>query len=158
MTAVLISQEQIPTSITGAVAYRVHYNSADVQGKPTTSSGLVITPSTPGENRKVMTWSHGTTGLGDAGCPSAQPDPAREITTYFESGSLAQIDYGIPGLQKFIDDGWIVTATDYQGLGTEGTHHWASRSLKKTGTPACSPPQRHSRTCFQAPRSCHGSE
>lgn len=124
MAAALISQEQIPTSITGAVAYRVHYNSADVQGKPTTSTGLIIAPSTPGDNRKVMTWSHGTTGLGDAGCPSAQPDPARELTTYFESGSLSQIDYGIPGLQKFIDDGWIVTATDYQGLGTEGTHQY----------------------------------
>jgi len=31
----------------------------------------------------VMSWCHGTTGLGDAACPSAQPDPARELITYF---------------------------------------------------------------------------
>ena len=72
MTAVLISSEQIETSIAGAVAYRVRYRSKDVQGKPTESTGLVIAPASAGENRKVMSWAHGTTGMGDASCPSAQ--------------------------------------------------------------------------------------
>ncbi len=62
-----------------------------------------------------MSWAHGTTGLGDAGSPSTQPDPARELTSYFEPGSKTQIDYGIPGLQTFIDEGWVVVATDYRG-------------------------------------------
>lgn len=124
MSAVLISQEPVPTSITGAVAYRIHYRSSDVQGKATESTGLVIAPTTPGADRKVMSWAHGTTGMGDASCPSAQPDPARELTLYFESGSTTDIDYGVPGLQKFIDEGWIVTATDYQGMGTPGTHQY----------------------------------
>lgn len=124
MTTGLISSGKISTSIANADAYRIHYHSRDVNGNPTESTGLVIAPSTPGENRKVMSWAHGTTGLGDAACPSAQPDPARELVTYFESGSQTQIDYGIPGLQKFVDDGWIVVATDYQGLGTPGIHHY----------------------------------
>jgi hypothetical protein len=124
MAPVLLSSEKIATSIVGAEAYRIRYRSYDVVGKPTESTGLVIAPSTPGENRKVMSWAHGTTGLGDAGCPSALEDPARELTTYFASGSQTLIDYGVPGLQQFIDDNWVVVATDYQGLGTPGVHQY----------------------------------
>lgn len=124
MAPTLISSDKIPTAIAHADAYRIRYHSRDVNGKPTESTGLVIAPSTLGDDRKVMSWAHGTTGLGDAACPSAQPDPARELVTYFESGSQTQIDYGIPGLQQFIDDGWIVVATDYQGLGTPGIHQY----------------------------------
>ena len=124
MSPVLLSSENIETSISNAVAYRIHYSSADLHGKATESTGLIITPTEHQEGRKVMSWAHGTTGIGDAGCPSAQPDPARELVTYFQSGSTTQIDYGIPGLQKFIDEGWIVVATDYQGLGTPGVHQY----------------------------------
>lgn len=125
MPKTLISSEQIKTGLTQAVAYRITYHSQDLQGKPTVSSGLVVTPSGSGQNRKVLSWAHGTTGIGDAACPSAQPDPARELVTYFQSKSPTQIDYGIPGLQKFIDEDWIVVATDYQGLGTEGMHQYS---------------------------------
>ena len=124
MTDVLISKEEISTSIKGAVAYKIVYNSHDLHGVATTSSGLVIAPAGAGENRRVMSWAHGTTGIGDAGCPSAQPDPARELTLYFAPGSTTQIDYGIPGLQTFIDEDWVVVATDYQGLGTPGIHQY----------------------------------
>lgn len=124
MTAVLISSEKISTSISGAEAYRVRYRSSDVQGKPTESTGLVIAPASAGTNRKVMSWAHGTTGMGDAACPSAQPDPARELTLYFAAGSTTQIDYGVPGVQGYLDDGWIVAATDYQGMGTDEVHQY----------------------------------
>ena len=124
MNKVLISSEKITTSLTGAQAFRIRYRSSDLHGKDTESTGLVITPSEHQEYRKVLTWAHGTTGIGDAGCPSNQPDPARELVTYFQSGSTTQIDYGIPGLQKFVDEGWIVVATDYQGLGTPGVHQY----------------------------------
>ena len=124
MSSVLIDHETIPTSIVGAVAYRVRYRSYDLHGVPTESTGLVVAPEAPGQDRRVMTWAHGTTGIGDAASPSAQPDPARELTVYFEPGTAAQIDYGIPGLQRWIDDGWVVAATDYQGLGTPGTHQY----------------------------------
>ncbi|MEY4996909.1 MAG: hypothetical protein RLY59_313 [Actinomycetota bacterium] len=124
MSNVLISQEKISTSLTGADAFKVRYRSHDFHGKPTESTGIVIAPVGPGENRKVMSWGHGTTGMGDAACPSAQPDPARELTLYFDSGSVTQIDYGVPGVQKFIDEGWVVVATDYQGQGTAGAHQY----------------------------------
>ena len=121
----LLHHEEIKTELTGARAFRVRYTSKDTNGKATQSTGLVIAPSAAGEDRPVMTFMHGTTGSGDAGCPSAVPDPARELTTYFSGASTAQIDYGVPGVQSFIDDGWVVCATDYQGMGTPGVHHYA---------------------------------
>ena len=126
MGNVLISHDKIATSITGADAFKIRYKSYDSQGKATESTGLVIAPNAAGDNRKVMTWAHGTTGMGDASCPSAQEDPARELTLYFKSGSTTPIDYGIPGLQGFIDDGYVVVATDYQGIGTPGIHQYTN--------------------------------
>jgi hypothetical protein len=120
----LLRHERIATSIKGAQAWRVLYVSRDMHGVSHLSSGLVIAPLGAGANRPIVTWCHGTTGLGDAGCPSAQPDPACELVTYFTPQSRAQIDCGVPGLQALIDEGWIVCATDYQGLGTPGMHHY----------------------------------
>lgn len=120
----LLAHEEIATSITGARAHRVRYASKDVNGVATESTGLVIAPVAAGSDRPVMTWTHGTTGIGDAACPSAQPDPARELITYFDIHGSA-IDYGVPCLQSFIDDGWVVCATDYQGLGTPGVHQYS---------------------------------
>lgn len=120
----LLSQEPVDTAITGARAWRVRYISRDVNGVAHEVSGLVIAPKTSGEQRPIFTWCHGTTGLGDAACPSAQPDPARELITYFQPEATQQIDYGVPGLQGFIDDGWVVCSTDYQGLGTPGMHQY----------------------------------
>ena len=120
----LLSQEPIDTRITGARAWRIRYVTRDLNGVSHEASGLVIAPAGKGDDRPIFTWCHGTTGLGDAACPSAQPDPARELVTYFEPGATQQIDYGVPGLQGFIDDGWVVCATDYQGLGTPGMHQY----------------------------------
>lgn len=120
----LLSQEPVDTAIKGAKAWRIRYVSRDVNDVTHESSGLVIAPAGRGANRPILTWCHGTTGLGDAACPSAQPDPVRELITYFEPQATQQIDYGIPGLQGWVDDGWVVCATDYQGLGTPGMHQY----------------------------------
>lgn len=125
MTDLLLSSERIETSLRAAVAYRVRHRSHDLHGNSTESTGLVIAPEQTGSERRVLTWLHGTTGLGDVACPSLQPDPAGELRTYFEAGSTQQIDYGVPGAQAWIDEGWVVCATDYQGLGTPGMHHYS---------------------------------
>ena len=117
-------RHEVATNIRGARAWRIRYSSQDSLGVATESTGLVIAPSAGGNNLPVLTWAHGTTGLGDAACPSAQPDPVRELTVYFSTEATQSIDYGVPGLQGFIDEGWIVCATDYQGLGTPGMHHY----------------------------------
>lgn len=120
----LLHSESISTKLTNAQAWKVRYTTADVRGVVHEATGLVIAPTQVPEDARVMTWCHGTTGMGDASCPSAQPDPARELTTYFTPESTRQIDYGIPGLQGFVDEGWVVCATDYQGLGTPGMHQY----------------------------------
>jgi len=120
----LITSAEITTSLRDALAFRILHRSRDMLGNATQSSGLVIVPTKATPDLPVMTWCHGTTGLGDAGCPSAQPDPARELITYFTVEATAQIDYGIPGAQAFLDAGWAICATDYQGLGTPGLHQY----------------------------------
>ncbi|NBX22840.1 MAG: hypothetical protein EBR52_01735 [Microbacteriaceae bacterium] len=124
---VLLEHRPLDTHLHGARAWWVRYRSHDLHGNSTESTGFIVAPDAPAsaaEQRRVMTWCHGTTALGDAGCPSAQPNPVAELRTYFESGSQTQIDYGVPGIQQFIDEGWVVCATDYQGLGTEGRHQY----------------------------------
>lgn len=120
----LLHHAPLATSIKGARAWRVTYRSADVNNVEHDVTGMVIAPAKRGSNRPIMTWCHGTTGLGNPACPSAQPDPAREFTTYFSTTSTQQIDYGVPGLQGWIDAGYVVCATDYQGLGSPGVHQY----------------------------------
>lgn len=120
----LLHHELIDTTLARARAWRIRYASRDVNGKPTESTGIVVAPTGVCNDRPILTWCHGTTGLGNAACPSAQPDPARELTLYFSIGATQSIDYGVPGVQSFLDDGWVVCATDYQGLGTPGMHQY----------------------------------
>jgi len=120
----LLSHQEIGTDIKGARAWKVRYVSKDVNDVLHEVTGLVIAPEGKGEDRKVLTWCHGTTGLGDASCPSAQPNPARNLIAYYDAPSTQQIDYGVPGLQGFIDDGYVVCATDYQGQGSPGQHQY----------------------------------
>ena len=120
----LLSHKEIGTDIKGVRAWKVRYVSKDVNDAVTEATGLIIAPEEKGKDRKVMTWCHGTTGLGDAACPSEEPNPARNLITYFDADSTQQHDYGVPGLQGWIDDGYVVCATDYQGLGTAGQHQY----------------------------------
>jgi hypothetical protein len=113
-------RHEVDTNIRGARAWRIRYSSQDSSGNATESTGLVIAPIAGGNDLPVLTWCHGTTGLGDVACPSTQPDPVRELTVYFSPEATQSIDYGVPGLQGFIDEGWLVCATDYQGLGHTG--------------------------------------
>jgi dienelactone hydrolase len=125
MTSYLLDSQPIETSLTGALAFRIRHRSYDLKGRPTGSTGLVIAPESAPADSPVLSWAYGTTGIGDAACPSLQPDPAGELRTYFDTWSTQQIDYGIPGAQNWINAGWVVVATDYQGLGTPGIHQYS---------------------------------
>lgn len=120
----LIAAEVLETRIPNAVAWRLRYWSADVNGRSHEVTGMVVTPLIHEGPLPIVTWCHGTTGLGDAACPSAQDDPARSLSLYFSEHSEAQIDFGVPGLAAWIDAGFIICATDYQGLGSPGVHHY----------------------------------
>jgi dienelactone hydrolase len=120
----LLAHREIPATLSGTRAWWVHYRSADLFGRPTESTAVVVAPDAPGGDRPVVTWCHGTTGLGDGSVPSAQAGCTGELITYPEPTDASQIDCGVPGMQTFLDAGCVVVATDYQGLGTPGFHHY----------------------------------
>ena len=85
-------------------AYRVMYLSESVKGRPVPVTGLVVVPHRPPPSGgyPVVTWGHGTNGMADQCAPSLDP------TT------------DVPLANDLLDQGWEVTASDYQGEGTPG--------------------------------------
>lgn len=122
----LLKKEEIKTTLKNAKAYRVAYISSDVVGKKTISTGLMVIPTTkvPSEGRGIVSWAHGTTGTAQSCGPSQVENPAVELNEYFLMNGNSWTDYGIPLVQEFIDQGKIVVATDYQGLGGGGKHQY----------------------------------
>jgi alpha-beta hydrolase superfamily lysophospholipase len=106
----------------GALAFRILYNSTLQNGKRVAVSGFVVAPKGrgPKNGRPVLAWAHGTEGLARNCAPSLAPNPARGLLDYFTYQSPFQQDTGVPGLKRFLDAGYVVVATDYQGQGTPG--------------------------------------
>jgi alpha-beta hydrolase superfamily lysophospholipase/uncharacterized membrane protein HdeD (DUF308 family) len=92
----------------GSRAWRLLYTTGGVENEPAVASALVIAgPDRPGP-RPVVAWAHGTTGYAEACAPTLLEDP-------LGSGAM-------PALDRVLEEGWVVVATDYVGLGTEGPH------------------------------------
>jgi len=90
----------------GSRAWKVLYHSQALDGRDIVVSGIVITPTRPAPRGgwPVVSWAHGTEGLADACAPSKALD----------------ITYRVPGIRALIRQGYVVVATDYEGLGTPG--------------------------------------
>jgi hypothetical protein len=99
-----------------SVAYRVAYKSTDEFGAPVMVSGMVFLPkgTPPAGGWKIVSWGHGTSGVGDQCAPSKWPDMYTGDHWYVY---LRQID-------NLLSQGYAVAATDYQGLGTPGVHQY----------------------------------
>ncbi|MEO5900462.1 MAG: lipase family protein [Ilumatobacteraceae bacterium] len=104
----LIWATKIDGAVADATSWKVLYRSESVAGEPIAVSGLVIIPTTPAAGDPVITWAHGTTGLGDQCATSAQ------FTSGFSAEKLLA--------PVAIGRGWTFVATDYEGLGTPGVH------------------------------------
>jgi alpha-beta hydrolase superfamily lysophospholipase len=87
----------------GTDAWRVLYHSRDLNDRDVLVSGLVIAPDgeTPKGGRPIVSWAHPTTGSASHCAPSRGIDPY----------------LGIEGMQRMLDAGFIVAATDYPGMG-----------------------------------------
>ena len=85
----------------------VLYRSIGADGKAIAVSGSVTVPGgrPPKGGWPIVTWAHGTTGIADACAPTRTP------LTYTDSYFRA-----------WLKAGYAVVRTDYQGLGTPGTH------------------------------------
>lgn len=94
----------------GLAGWRVLYHSRALDGRDIAVSGLVLAPANPTgiEGRPVVAWAHGSVGLGDDCAPSRNP---RRLL-------------GQALVTDLLSRGYVVTATDYEGLGTPGPHPW----------------------------------
>ena len=102
----LIRSVEIESAL-GTRAWFVVYGSTGLDGQPVAVSGMVLAPELPPAEGgyPVVAWAHGTTGIADTCAPS-------------KSGVA-----GLPAeIQDLATEGYVVTATDYEGLGTDGMH------------------------------------
>jgi acetyl esterase/lipase len=104
----LIRSEPMMFAPAGAQAYRVLYRSVGMRGEPIAVSGVIVVPPgpAPAGGRPVVAWAHPTTGV----VPHCAPSLA-----IFVFQQMA-------GLRQLIEQGAVVAATDYPGLGTAGPH------------------------------------
>lgn len=123
----VIKKEKIETAIKGAQAWKIAYISSDVAGRKTIATGTMLVPvgPVPKEGRPILAWAHGTTGSAQNCGPSQVIDPTRSLNQYFLADGNSWTDFGIPNGQEFINQGYVVVATDYQGLGGGGRHQYA---------------------------------
>ncbi len=104
----IVRSEEIDTITPDARTYRVMYVSTDLDGERRAVSGLIVVPTAPAPatGRDVVAFTHGTTGV-DRGCaPSLIDDPTKVMEA----------------LPELVAAGYVIAASDYQGLGTSSRH------------------------------------
>ncbi len=115
----------LETNVPGAQAWRILYRSVDVAGRATAASGMVVAPDgATDEPRPVISFGHGSVGLSRSATPSLCPDPTRDFVPGTSPAAEVFIDHGIIAVNEFIAAGYVVAATDYQGMATAGTHQY----------------------------------
>jgi pimeloyl-ACP methyl ester carboxylesterase len=102
-------------ALPGANNWLVLYRSRTPNDEPVAVSGTVAVPSgpAPAQGWPVMSWGHGTTGVADVCAPSrdSETHPAHDYV-----GLVNQTN------ARWVERGYAVAQTDYQGLGTDGDH------------------------------------
>jgi pimeloyl-ACP methyl ester carboxylesterase len=88
------------------------YRSKSVRGKPVAVSASVTLPRGPKPRGgwPVITYAHGTVGIADACAPTRGHD------------ATLLVSYAYPLLRRFLNAGYAVVRTDYEGLGTPRVH------------------------------------
>jgi Secretory lipase len=96
-----------PSVLPDSRAWAILYHSRDVDGRDVAVSGVVVAPpgAAPPGGRPVVVWGHGSVGLADRCAPS-------------RGGVMGA--FGRDPLGGLLQQGDVVAATDYQGLGTPG--------------------------------------
>lgn len=102
----VIRTEEITRDLpTGAKAWRVLYLSNNLNDQPIAVSGLVVVPTAESETpREIVAIARGTQG----------------IYPYCGTSQLPNALTHLDELQTMIDQGFVVTVTDYPGIGTPG--------------------------------------
>ncbi|HWL43656.1 MAG TPA: lipase family protein [Ilumatobacter sp.] len=110
----LLRTEAYDTGIPeNAQAWLIMYSTQTSLGAPTVATAVVLAPKElPSGPRPLVAWTHGTVGI-DRRCAPSLSD-----------GPFADLPIG-----PLLDNGWVMVATDYAGMGTVG----ASSYLIGTG-------------------------
>lgn len=109
----ILKVEKVAVADLHGTTYRVMYASRSPGGAPVAVTGIVVVPrgaAQPG-GYPVVSWAHGTNGLGDRCAPSISP------------GWATPNDVNI-----LLDRGWEVVASDYAGEGGPGVLPYLSGS------------------------------
>ena len=106
----------------GATTYRVLYLSTDHDGQPRAVSGIIVVPDgpAPAEGRRVFAYTHGTVGVAPRCGPSLQ--------------DVSHSPLDLEGGAEFIAAGYVIAASDYQGLGTPGPHPYLVGDVEAMNT------------------------
>lgn len=110
----LLRTEPYTTGIpANAQAWLIMYSTQTSLGAPTVATAVVLAPKQPPTGpRPVVAWTHGTVGIDRRCAPSLSNGPFDDLP-----------------IAPLLDQGWVMVATDYAGMGTTG----ASSYLIGTG-------------------------
>lgn len=99
--------EEPLTGIPDATAYRLMYLSESTQGDAIAVTGLAVVPAqdAPADGRRLLGMGHATTGVADDCAPSRTAETS---------------DLRLAA--AFVDAGYLVAMSDYEGMGTPGRH------------------------------------
>ncbi len=113
----VIAQQQVDVDGVDGTVWRVMYHSRSIAGDDIAVTGLVIVPDgpAPADGWPVVTWAHGTVGVADICAPSV------------DVASIA------PLANPLLDAGYLITATDYEGMGTPGIHPYIAGESEGRG-------------------------
>ena len=104
-------------------ATRIMYSSTDADGTPIAVTGTVFVPKTSyvgASQRPLISYAPGTQGMGDSCAPS------RQMESFFEYEGI--------GVGRAVARGYAVGITDFQGLGTPGSHTYMARAPQGRAT------------------------
>ncbi|QYO78697.1 lipase family protein [Devosia salina] len=89
----------------GARAWLILYSTTRIDDSPAVASAVVMVADSANGALQPVAWAHGTTGIFPGCAPSVFAPFAN-----------------VPALPELLAEGWAYVATDYVGLGTEGSH------------------------------------
>ncbi len=107
----IIKTEKIQTNYANVQAWRVMYHSRDVNGNDTAITGIFAAPLAPlpTDGLPLLAVAHGTEGLAPQCAPSLDPWSLPFAQEFFSFPDAVVV--------PFVQAGYAVAATDYQGLG-----------------------------------------
>ena len=111
----IVRIEEIPWTMR-TPGWRMLYRSTDRLGKPSIVSGLMVAPAgtPPKDGWPIVVVAHGTAGLPRGAAPSTTIDANSDESNYVYASNF----------KPFLDAGYAVTYSDYQGLGVPGGHSY----------------------------------